>query len=64
MGNALKRNPWAPSVPCHRVVSSSGFLGGYAFGQRKKIALLQLEGVRVSDKKIVDFKDKLFQFNK
>ena len=29
VGQALKRNPHAPAVPCHRVVKSDGGLGGY-----------------------------------
>ena len=29
---ALKRNPFAPDVPCHRVVAANGTIGGY-FGQ-------------------------------
>lgn len=29
VGQALKRNPFAPYVPCHRVVASDGSLGGY-----------------------------------
>lgn len=33
VGQALKRNPFAPEVPCHRVVSADGSLGGYN-GQR------------------------------
>lgn len=33
VGQALKRNPFAPEVPCHRVVASDGSLGGY-LGQR------------------------------
>lgn len=34
VGQALKRNPFAPEVPCHRVVAADGSLGGY-FGQRQ-----------------------------
>lgn len=34
IGQALKRNPFAPEVPCHRVVASDGTLGGYN-GQRE-----------------------------
>lgn len=34
VGQALKRNPFAPDVPCHRVVSSNGSVGGY-FGRRE-----------------------------
>lgn len=29
VGQALKRNPFAPEVPCHRVVAADGSLGGY-----------------------------------
>lgn len=44
VGNALNRNPFAPVVPCHRVVRSDGSIGGFASGSRKKKALLQKEG--------------------
>ena len=30
VGQACKSNRWAPRIPCHRVVSSSGKLGGYS----------------------------------
>ena len=29
VGQALRRNPFAPDVPCHRVVAADGSLGGY-----------------------------------
>ena len=29
IGQALKRNPYTPDVPCHRVIRSDGSLGGY-----------------------------------
>jgi len=32
VGQALKRNPFAPEVPCHRVIASNGTIGGF-FGQ-------------------------------
>jgi methylated-DNA-[protein]-cysteine S-methyltransferase len=50
IGQALKRNPYAPGVPCHRVIRSDHSLGGFQ-GDRtgpsilKKIRLLQQEGV-------------------
>ena len=34
VGQALKRNPFAPDVPCHRVVGANGSTGGY-FGERE-----------------------------
>ena len=44
VGNALNRNPYAPRVPCHRVVKSDGSLGGFAKGPAAKAALLKREG--------------------
>jgi O-6-methylguanine DNA methyltransferase len=49
VGQALKRNPYAPQVPCHRVVRADGSLGGYAFGvARKRRRLAQERGPRVA----------------
>lgn len=45
VGNALNRNPYAPAVPCHRVVGSNGSLTGFAGGLAKKQAMLKKEGV-------------------
>ena len=46
VGNALNRNPFAPLVPCHRVVRSDGTLGGFARGAAHKRTLLRREGAR------------------
>jgi len=43
VGNALNKNPCAPFVPCHRVVSSDGSLGGFRGGLSKKKRLLARE---------------------
>jgi methylated-DNA-[protein]-cysteine S-methyltransferase len=43
-GNALHVNPIPIVVPCHRVVPSSGRLGGYGGGVERKEFLLRLEG--------------------
>ena len=45
VGMALNRNPYAPDVPCHRVVGSNGALTGFASGIEKKRAMLEAEGV-------------------
>lgn len=47
VGGALNRNPYAPGVPCHRVVGSEGKLTGYAGGLAKKRRMLIAEGVKV-----------------
>ncbi|MBC8495707.1 MGMT family protein [archaeon] len=51
-----------PQVPCHRVVCSDGSIGGFASGVKKKIAILEKEGVLVKKNKIVDFEKKLYKF--
>ncbi len=43
-GNALGANPVPIVVPCHRVLRSSGSLGGYAGGLERKRWLLEHEG--------------------
>ncbi|MEX2216437.1 MAG: MGMT family protein [Phycisphaeraceae bacterium] len=52
VGNALNRNPFAPQVPCHRVVGSDGKLTGFAGGLRKKAAMLREEGIEVRGDKV------------
>ncbi|MGH2887448.1 MAG: methylated-DNA--[protein]-cysteine S-methyltransferase [Solirubrobacteraceae bacterium] len=43
-GNALGSNPIPIVVPCHRILHSSGGLGGYTGGVDKKRRLLAVEG--------------------
>jgi methylated-DNA-[protein]-cysteine S-methyltransferase len=45
VAQALRRNPLAIVIPCHRVVGQSGHLTGYAGGLETKRALLAHEGV-------------------
>lgn len=52
VGNAMNKNPYAPEVPCHRVINSNGKLGGYAYGLKKKIQMLKTEGVEIKNNKI------------
>jgi methylated-DNA-[protein]-cysteine S-methyltransferase len=53
VGNALNKNPYAPEVPCHRVVGSGGSLTGFAGGLAKKRAMLEAEGVRLGKAGVV-----------
>ncbi len=43
VGQALNRNPFAPRVPCHRVICADGSLGGFALGPDAKRRLLNAE---------------------
>ncbi|MGD1278249.1 MAG: MGMT family protein [Tepidisphaeraceae bacterium] len=52
VGNALHRNPYAPRIPCHRVVGSDGRLVGYAGGLAAKRRLLRAEGVAIAGWKV------------
>jgi len=45
-GTACGANPIPIIVPCHRVLRTSGALGGYGGGLPMKEALLELEGIR------------------
>jgi len=47
VGNALGRNPVPLFIPCHRVITAAGTLGGYSGGAGVKLALLTREGFRV-----------------
>lgn len=57
VGNAMRNNPFAPEVPCHRILSSDGSIGGFNghWGEEGKYAgrkkeLLAEEGVRFDSK--------------
>lgn len=58
VGNALNRNPYAPIVPCHRVVKSDGSLGGFAGGTKKKKQMLEAEGIKIENNKVINFSKK------
>ncbi|MBS3145637.1 MGMT family protein [Candidatus Woesearchaeota archaeon] len=59
VGNSLNKNPYK-NVPCHRVISSSGKLGGFAHGVKKKIELLKKEGIKIKNDRI-DLKKYFFK---
>ena len=45
VANACAKNPYAPKIPCHRVIRSDGGIGGYSRigGTKKKLKLLRSE---------------------
>ncbi len=50
IGSAMRRNPFAPQVPCHRVIATGGKIGGfhghrYGYWIKRKLTLLHEEGV-------------------
>ncbi len=49
VGTALGRNPFAPTIPCHRVIRTDGGLGGYSGngGLATKVKMLRREGAKI-----------------
>tara|TARA_Y100000022_G_scaffold173483_1_gene161002 strand:- start:185 stop:460 length:276 start_codon:yes stop_codon:yes gene_type:complete len=49
VANACGKNPYAPKIPCHRVIRSDGGLGGYSGrgGIKQKLKLLRSEKVAI-----------------
>ena len=49
VANAVGKNPYAPKIPCHRVIRSDGALGGYSGrgGIAQKLKLLKSEKVEI-----------------
>ena len=48
VGNALNKN-MNSDVPCHRVIRSSGEIGGFNDGTPKKVAMLKREGYPIAE---------------
>lgn len=66
IGQILKKNPDAPTAPCHRVVKSDGSIGGYmgaesstSCGQKKNI--LMGEGIEFDGNNVKNFERVFFQ---
>ena len=59
IGQALRRNPYAPRVPCHRVIAADLTLGGFrgtteGSSMAAKENMLALEGVEFKNGKLAD----------
>lgn len=46
VGTILKKN-FNPAIPCHRVIKSSGEIGGYNQGVKEKLKKLKREGIAI-----------------
>lgn len=56
VGNAMHKNQSWPAVPCHRVIPSTGLLGGWSGkgGPQEKKKFLLAEGIRFSGDRIAE----------
>lgn len=48
VGNTCGKNPVAIAIPCHRVLRNDGAIGGYAWGPKRKQALIQAESTSLT----------------
>ncbi|KAK6506024.1 hypothetical protein TWF506_010950 [Arthrobotrys conoides] len=70
VGNALRRNPYAPDVPCHRVIATTGYIGGFkgdwndapsGINIELKMELLKGEGVTFDKNGFIEEKGKIWK---
>ena len=62
VGKIMNKNPYPGIIPCHRVVKADGKVGGYAYGEEIKINMLENEGIKIKDGKILDLKEITHRF--
>ncbi len=62
IGKIMNKNPYPVIIPCHRVVMSTGKIGGYAYGEHIKIKLLNDEGIQIKNGQITDLKNRIYRF--
>ncbi|QLH04228.1 cysteine methyltransferase [Nitrosopumilus oxyclinae] len=62
IGKIMNKNPYPVIIPCHRVVMSTGKIGGYAYGEHVKTKMLSDEGVKIENGKILELENKLYRF--
>ncbi|KAK6346335.1 hypothetical protein TWF730_010661 [Orbilia blumenaviensis] len=70
VGNALRRNPYAPDVPCHRVIATTGYIGGFkgdwndapsGINIDLKMELLKGEGVTFDKNGFIEEKGRIWK---
>lgn len=62
IANILAKNFWPERFPCYKVIKSDGKIGGYKLGVQKKKALLNKEGIRIKNNKVINFRKYLYPF--
>lgn len=62
VGRMMNKNPYPGMIPCHRVILSSGDVGGYAYGKDIKTNMLINEGIIIKNGKILNLEKRLHKF--
>ena len=62
VGRIMNKNPYPVIIPCHRVVMSTGKIGGYAYGEHIKAKLLNAAGIKIKNGKIMNLENTVYRF--
>lgn len=62
VGRIMNKNPYPVIIPCHRVVMSTGKIGGYAYGEHIKAKMLSDEGIQIKNGKIMNLENTVYRF--
>jgi len=62
IGKIMNKNPYPVIIPCHRVVMSTGKIGGYAYGENIKTKMLSDEGIEIKNGKIMNLENTVYRF--
>jgi methylated-DNA-[protein]-cysteine S-methyltransferase len=62
VGKIMNKNPYPVIIPCHRVVMSTGKIGGYAYVENVKTKMLNDEGIEIQNGKILELENKIYRF--
>jgi methylated-DNA-[protein]-cysteine S-methyltransferase len=62
IGRIMNQNQYPGIIPCHRVVTSDGGIGGYSYGQDVKTSLLSKEGIKIKNGKVLNFEKSVYRF--
>jgi methylated-DNA-[protein]-cysteine S-methyltransferase len=62
VGKIMNKNPYPVIIPCHRVVMSTGKIGGYAYGENVKTKMLSDEDIEIQNGKILELENKIYRF--
>ena len=61
VGSAMRKNPYYPKIPCHRVIKIDGKIGQYVAGIDKKVSLLKSEGITIKNNCIPNLNQFLYK---
>ena len=63
IGKIMSKNPYPVLIPCHRVVMSTGKIGGYVYGADVKTKMLSNEGIEIKNGSIENFTKKNYLYS-